>query len=88
MKILAISGSPRKGNTYSALETIKEDFQDIDFEIIQAAIDKIETVVIGDLEDQEYDGSNGCIPAGTVDDLAICFSYDDTIDDESPGVSA
>ena len=59
-----------------------------DFAIIQAAIDRIETVVVGDLEDQEYDGSNGCIPAGTVDDMAICFDYDDTIDDDSPGVSA
>ena len=34
MKILAICGSPRKGNTYSALNTISENFPDIDFEII------------------------------------------------------
>ena len=34
MKILAICGSPRKGNTYSALNTIKENFPDIDFEIL------------------------------------------------------
>lgn len=34
MKILAICGSPRKGNTYSALKTIQESFPDIDFEIL------------------------------------------------------
>ena len=34
MKILAICGSPRKGNTYAALKTIKENFPDIDFEIL------------------------------------------------------
>lgn len=34
MKILAICGSPRKRNTYSALETIKERFPEIDVEIV------------------------------------------------------
>ena len=34
MKILAICGSPRKGNTFSALKTIKEGFPDIDIEIL------------------------------------------------------
>ena len=34
MKILAISGSPRKGNTYSALQTIQDNYPDIDFEIV------------------------------------------------------
>jgi multimeric flavodoxin WrbA len=34
MKILAICGSPRKGNTYSALKTIQDNFQDIEIEII------------------------------------------------------
>jgi multimeric flavodoxin WrbA len=35
MKILAICGSPRKGNTYSALKTVRSNFPEIDFEIIQ-----------------------------------------------------
>lgn len=35
MKILAICGSPRKGNTYSALNSIKEKYQDIGFKILQ-----------------------------------------------------
>ena len=34
MKILAICGSPRKRNTYSALNTVKENFPEIDFEIL------------------------------------------------------
>ena len=34
MKILAICGSPRKGNTYSALRSIQDNFPDVDFEII------------------------------------------------------
>ncbi len=34
MKILAICGSPKKGNTYSALTFIKENFPDIDFRIM------------------------------------------------------
>lgn len=34
MKILAICGSPRKGNTLSVLNTIEENFPDIDFKLI------------------------------------------------------
>ena len=34
MKILAICGSPKKGNTYSALNDIKENYPDIDFKIL------------------------------------------------------
>ena len=35
MKILAICGSPRKGNTYSALNSIKENYPEIDFKVLQ-----------------------------------------------------
>jgi multimeric flavodoxin WrbA len=35
MKLLAINGSPRKGNTYRALNTSREAFPDIDMEILQ-----------------------------------------------------
>lgn len=35
MKILAICGSPRKGNTYSVLDSIKENYPDIEFKILQ-----------------------------------------------------
>ena len=34
MKILAICGSPRKGNTYSALKSIQDSFPAVDFEIL------------------------------------------------------
>ena len=34
MKILAICGSPRKGNTYSALKTIQDNFPEVDYEIL------------------------------------------------------
>jgi len=34
MKILAICGSPHKGNTYSVLNTIKEEFPTIDYKIL------------------------------------------------------
>jgi multimeric flavodoxin WrbA len=34
MKILAICGSPKIGNTYSALNDIKENYPDIDFKIL------------------------------------------------------
>ena len=34
MKILAICGSPHKGNTYSVLNTIKEDYPAIDFKLL------------------------------------------------------
>jgi multimeric flavodoxin WrbA len=39
MKILAISGSPRKRNTYSALNSIQEQYPDIDFKILR--LDKV-----------------------------------------------
>lgn len=34
MKILAICGSPHKGNTYAVLNTIKEDYPDIDYKLL------------------------------------------------------
>ena len=34
MKIIAICGSPHKGNTYSVLNTIQEDYPDIDYKIL------------------------------------------------------
>jgi len=34
MKILAICGSPRKGNTYKVLNSIKENYPDIDYKIL------------------------------------------------------
>lgn len=35
MKILAICGSPRKGNTYSALNSIKENYPEIEFKLLE-----------------------------------------------------
>ncbi len=35
MKILAISGSPRKGNTHSVLKSIRENFPDLDVKLLQ-----------------------------------------------------
>ena len=35
MKILAICGSPRKGNTYSVLTSIKENYPNLDFKVLQ-----------------------------------------------------
>ena len=34
MKILAICGSPRRGNTYSALNSIRENFPHIDYKVL------------------------------------------------------
>ena len=34
MKIVAICGSPHKGNTYGVLSTIQEDYPDIDYKIL------------------------------------------------------
>ena len=34
MKLLAICGSPRKGGTYKVLNSMKDKFPDIDYEII------------------------------------------------------
>jgi multimeric flavodoxin WrbA len=35
MKILAICGSPRKGNTYSVLKSLQDNFPDIDFTLLK-----------------------------------------------------
>jgi len=35
VKILAICGSPRKGNTYSVLTSIKENYPNLDFKVLQ-----------------------------------------------------
>ena len=34
MKILAICGSQRKGNTFSVLNSVREEFPDVDYEIL------------------------------------------------------
>ena len=47
MKILAICGSSRKGNTYSSLKTIQEKYPDIDFEILH-------------LNDMDFKTCRGC----------------------------
>ena len=47
MKILAICGSPKKGNTYSSLNFIKEKYPDIDFKILM-------------LKDADLDWCLGC----------------------------
>jgi multimeric flavodoxin WrbA len=54
MKILAICGSPRKGNTYSALKTIREGFPGIDIEI----------VMLKDLNFQFCKGCYACVQRG------------------------
>ena len=43
MKIVAICGSPRKGNTYSTLHAIQENYPGIDFEILQLSDMNFET---------------------------------------------
>ena len=43
MKILAICGSPRKGNTYSTLNTIKEKFPDIEYKLLMLNQINLET---------------------------------------------
>jgi len=47
MKILAICGSPRKGNSYSALKSIQDNFPDVDFEIFM-------------LKDSHFELCKGC----------------------------
>jgi multimeric flavodoxin WrbA len=47
LKLLAICGSPRKGNTYRALTVIRDSFPRIDFEILQ-------------LNDMEFNFCKGC----------------------------
>ncbi len=47
MKILAICGSPRKGNTYKVLNSIKENYPDIDYKILM-------------LKDLDFELCKGC----------------------------
>ncbi|MFC2112645.1 flavodoxin family protein [Bacteroidota bacterium] len=54
MKILAISGSPRKGNTFSVLNSIKENYPEIDFKLIQ----------LSDLNFEYCRGCYGCVKKG------------------------
>ena len=42
MKILAICGSPHKGNTYEILNSIQEDHPDIDYKLIPLSEVKLE----------------------------------------------
>ena len=35
MKILAICGSPRKGNTFSVLRSIEENYPEFEFNLLQ-----------------------------------------------------
>lgn len=54
MKILAICGSPRKGNSYKALITIRDAFPLIDFEILH----------LNDMEFSLCKGCYGCVLRG------------------------
>ena len=54
MKILAICGSPRKGNSYKALNEIREEFPQIDFEILH----------LKDLDFKLCKGCYGCVVRG------------------------
>ncbi len=54
MKIVAICGSPRKGNTYSVLNSINENFPDIDFKIL----------MLKDLDLEICRGCYGCVVRG------------------------
>jgi multimeric flavodoxin WrbA len=54
MKILAICGSPRKGNTYAALNSIRDNYPDIDFELLQ----------LNDMNFQPCKGCYACIKLG------------------------
>ena len=54
MKILAICGSPRKGNTYSALRTIQDNFPDVEYEI----------VMLKDIQFQLCKGCYSCVLRG------------------------
>jgi len=47
MKIVAICGSPRKGNTYKVFDTIKENFPEIDFKTLM-------------LKDMNFELCRGC----------------------------
>ena len=63
MKILAICGSPRKGNTFSVLNSIREEFPDIDYEIL----------MLKDMELKDCYGCYACINRGP----EICPLKDD-----------
>lgn len=70
MKILAICGSPRKGNTYSALKTIQDSFPDIDFELL----------MLKDLHFELCKGCYACVLRGeekcpTKDDMPADYEY-------------
>jgi multimeric flavodoxin WrbA len=54
MKILAICGSPRKGNSYSVLNSIKENYTDIDFKIL----------MLSEVDLQLCKGCYGCVLNG------------------------
>ena len=54
MKIVAICGSPRKGNTYKVLETIEENFPLIDFKIL----------MLNDLNFEMCKGCYSCVMRG------------------------
>jgi multimeric flavodoxin WrbA len=54
MKILAICGSPRKGNTYSALRVIQDNFSNVDYEIL----------MLKDLNFQLCKGCYSCVMRG------------------------
>lgn len=54
MKILAVYGSPRKGNSYSILNSIRENYSDIDFKIL----------MLNDLNFEMCKGCYGCVLNG------------------------
>jgi multimeric flavodoxin WrbA len=54
MKIITICGSPRKGNTYSVLNEIKENFPEIDFKIL----------ILKDLHFEMCKGCYSCVLRG------------------------
>lgn len=54
VKILAICGSPRKGNSYSVLSSIKENYPDIEFKIL----------MLNDLNLEMCKGCYGCVLNG------------------------
>ena len=54
MKILAICGSPRKGDSFSVLNTIKENYPDIDFYLL----------MLNELDLKMCKGCYGCVLNG------------------------
>lgn len=54
MKLLAICGSPRKGGTYKILNSMKDKFPDVDYEIIS----------LKDMELKDCYGCYTCINRG------------------------